>query len=75
MFNINGQNFDLLTSTDWDSLAGTDAQFFAAFSETTAPVPEPGSLALLGLSGAAVYASRRRRKHARMVAPSSARPL
>jgi hypothetical protein len=75
VFNINGQNFDLLTTTDWDSLAGTDAQFFASFSETTAPIPEPGSLALLALGGAAVYASRRRRKQQRVVAPSAARPL
>jgi hypothetical protein len=62
VFLNNGENFDFLTTVDWLSAPEADLQFFASFSESTAPIPEPGSLALLSLSAVSVYVSRRRKQ-------------
>lgn len=68
VFYNNGNNFSALTSINWDypghDTQGYEAFFKADFSEASAPVPEPGTMALLGLgmAGLAFYGKRRQKK-------------
>ena len=58
VFNNNGDDFSLLTTTNWSAIGPRDTWFVANFST---PVPEPGTLALLGAGLAGMVLGRRRK--------------
>ena len=57
----NGNNFSLLTTNSWSKSSGQDDVWFKASLSST-QVPEPASLALLGIGILGLGISRRRRK-------------
>lgn len=57
----NGNNFSLLTTSDWDKKNGQDDVWFKASLSST-QVPEPASLVLLSIGIVGLQVSRRRRK-------------
>lgn len=60
----NGDDFNLLTSQNWEKTGGADDVWFKASFSSGNNVPEPGSLVLLSLGLVALVAGRRKAKQA-----------